>query len=347
MTDTTTAQTSAPAPAPTQTLNAAQRRRQKKAAALAGAAAQAATSANGAGDEAGSNPDSLDVAAAADAAQTPLVAVASSISNSNSNSTSTSAANAANAAADAALAAASHCRGVAETVAKRLRNLQRRLAKLETYEALPVKDLEKDQIEAIARKGEVAATIKELEEVAKALTLAEAEEVKDTKEKLRLAKMTEDLKVATSVMEAQNVARENLRKSMELSFALSTLLPNISVINVRLTDAQYGALSDLRALVLGSFPINDSKSFFESADHVVSQYLSASASEFSRGVTYAELNTLIQSIVSPPPVPKFGLLASVVENGAVGSVGQQQQQQGLGARSSTPTTGRAISFFAE
>ncbi|KAJ3084622.1 hypothetical protein HDU99_009381 [Rhizoclosmatium hyalinum] len=343
MTDTTTAQTSAPAPAPTQTLNAAQRRRQKKAAALAGAAAQAATSANGAGDEAGSNPDSLDVAAAADVAQTPLVAVASSISN----STSTSAANAANAAADAALAAASHCRGVAETVAKRLRNLQRRLAKLETYEALPVKDLEKDQIEAIARKGEVAATIKELEEVAKALTLAEAEEVKDTKEKLRLAKMTEDLKVATSVMEAQNVARENLRKSMELSFALSTLLPNISVINVRLTDAQYGALSDLRALVLGSFPINDSKSFFESADHVVSQYLSASASEFSRGVTYAELNTLIQSIVSPPPVPKFGLLASVVENGAVGSVGQQQQQQGLGARSSTPTTGRAISFFAE
>ncbi|KAJ3061154.1 hypothetical protein HDU98_002952 [Podochytrium sp. JEL0797] len=234
----------------------------------------------------------------------------------------------------------------AELVSKRLRNLKRRLEKLEKYESLPHKDLEKDQIDALTKKGEVASSVKELEEVVKALALAEVEEIKANKEKARLAKMTEDLKVATAVMEAQSVAREHMKKTMELTFALSTILPNASLINVRLTDAQFGALSDLRTLVLGAFPVADTKTFFESAEHVVSQYLCASTSEFSRGVTYAELNSLIQNIVSPPPMPQFGISAMMMDQNQNGGYDQQQQQQNDSTvRSHTPN--RAISFFAE
>ncbi|KAI9334426.1 hypothetical protein BDR26DRAFT_920916 [Obelidium mucronatum] len=226
-------------------------------------------------------------------------------------------------------------------VSKRLRNLKNRLTKLEAYAALPPKDLEKDQVEALLKRGEVAASVKELEDVVKALAAAEIEEVKISKQQANLAKMTEALKVTTSVMEANNVARENARKTLELTFALSTLLPNISQINVRFTEAQFSALTDLKAVVLGTYPI-DTKTFFENADRVISDYVAASASEFSRGVTFAELNTLIQSLVSPPAMPKFGIsAASVVDNVPHGTYEEPA------ARSQTPTMGRSISFFAQ
>ncbi|KAJ3024868.1 UNVERIFIED_CONTAM: hypothetical protein HDU68_007693 [Siphonaria sp. JEL0065] len=230
-------------------------------------------------------------------------------------------------------------------VSKRLRNLKNRLTKLEAYSAIPPKDLEKDQVEALLKKGEVAASVKELEEVVKQLSQAEIDEDASNKDKARCAKMTEDLKVTIAVTEAQNVARENLKKTLELTYALATLSPNLSSINVRLSESQFNALSDLRSLVLGAYPTGDTKTFFDSAEHVLSQYLCASASEFSRGVTYAELNILIHSIVNPPPVPKFGIsAASVVDNAPPGTF---EEPTVTAVRSQTPTMGRNISFFAQ
>ncbi|KAJ3231798.1 hypothetical protein HDU78_007487 [Chytriomyces hyalinus] len=247
----------------------------------------------------------------------------------------------------------------AELVNKRLRTLRKRLTKLESYESQPHDKLERDQVEALSKKPEVEASIKELEEVVKALTIAEVEEIKAANERDRLAKMTEELKVATAVMEHQNQERHRLKKSIELNFALSTLLPNISLINtsIRMSEPQFKALTDLRSIVLGNFPVSDTKNVLESAELVVSKYLNDSPDEFSCGITYVELGQLVSNLVTPPPLPKFGILAGVsgITNGFGAGFGLQDDSVGAGVYEMNgghaepaliAPVSRTISFFA-
>ncbi|KAI8616272.1 hypothetical protein BC830DRAFT_213379 [Chytriomyces sp. MP71] len=246
----------------------------------------------------------------------------------------------------------------AELISKRLRTLRKRLTKLEGYEAQQRDALDKDQIEALARKPEVEASIKELDDIVKQVLAAEIEEVKANKEKARLVKMTENLKVATAVMEAQNQERIRMKKTVELNFALSTLLPNISLLNnpaARLSEHQYAALTDLRALIVGVFPVSDTKNVLESAEHVLSKYLDASTEEFSRGISYAQLNTIVTNLVSPPPIPKFGAvsgvgLGGVFANGIVEesvlSVTQEVEPASQEQPAVQTPVSRTISFFA-
>ncbi|KAJ3399974.1 hypothetical protein HDU80_007410 [Chytriomyces hyalinus] len=246
----------------------------------------------------------------------------------------------------------------AELVNKRLRTLRKRLTKLESYESQPREKLERDQVEALSKKPEVEASIKELEEVVKALAIAEVEEIKAANERDRLAKMTEELKVATAVMEHQSQERHRLKKSVELNFALSTLLPNISLINttIRMTEPQFKALTDLRSIVLGNFPVSDTKTVLESAELVVSKYLNDSTDEFSCGISYVELSSLVSNLVTPPPLPKFGIAAGMasIAPGFVSAFGHPDDSVASGLYEMNghqepaliAPVSRTISFFA-
>jgi hypothetical protein len=62
-----------------------------------------------------------------------------------------------------------------DVVNRRLRTLKKRLAKIEKSEKTPVSELNKDQLEALQKKGEVVSTINELEEILKNFNVIEVD----------------------------------------------------------------------------------------------------------------------------------------------------------------------------
>ncbi|KAJ3139419.1 hypothetical protein HK100_011560 [Physocladia obscura] len=168
-----------------------------------------------------------------------------------------------------------------ELVSKRLRNLTRRLAKLEGYAALGTSLREKDQQEALLRKPEVEGAVRELQDVVTALAAAEADEVRNEAEKTKLRTLTDELRAATATMEAEAVARARQQRVSQLVLCVASLDANfntnantnlnvnaIAIANantgsvysrtnslpfhhVALSHADHAALLDMRALLLG------------------------------------------------------------------------------------------------
>ncbi|KAJ3333424.1 hypothetical protein HDU76_008235 [Blyttiomyces sp. JEL0837] len=98
-----------------------------------------------------------------------------------------------------------------EVVNKRLRTLKKRLTKLENYETVPKAELNKDQVEALQKKSEVVALVKELEEIIKQLQSSEADEVKITKSQKEEAKLDEERRLTAALLEADGGQTENGR----------------------------------------------------------------------------------------------------------------------------------------
>ncbi|KAJ3397408.1 hypothetical protein HDV05_002943, partial [Chytridiales sp. JEL 0842] len=163
-----------------------------------------------------------------------------------------------------------------------------------------------DQVEALAKKGEVVSVITEMEEVLRALVVVEVDEVKAKKEKeLETAKEIER-RVAQTAQEAKNQSDLDLLSVLQLSYALNTALPTTAV---PMTQSQYTALLELGAIVNGNSSNTTTTDPLQRLS-VLQAYLRGSSTETLKGVSYADLKNVVSSIVSPVSRPVF-----TVENG--------------------------------
>ncbi|KAJ3108014.1 hypothetical protein HDU97_002594 [Phlyctochytrium planicorne] len=216
-----------------------------------------------------------------------------------------------------------------EVVMKRLRAFRKRLTKIERAESLKRSELNKDQLELIQRKPEVTGTIKELEEILKQLTLTEQEELKqvaettkerETEERTRLEEALSDAKACClstfhqltwHLYEPQAQSDHTLRESLRLLHALNVCLPKISTISISLTETQFGALTQLSSILNGNVgPHVTIDETVQRSEEVLRKYIEKSNDDFYQGVTYAELESLVASLLSPPKLPKFGMLGN-------------------------------------
>ncbi|KAJ3108914.1 hypothetical protein HDU96_007368 [Phlyctochytrium bullatum] len=196
-----------------------------------------------------------------------------------------------------------------EVLMKRLRAFRKRLTKIERAEAMNPSELNKDQRESLQRKPEVVAVIRELEEITKHLTITEQEELKSTAEKEKERIEAEERKVAVAVDAAKTQADAALRTSLQLLFALNSRLPKISSMSVSLSDNQFAALTSLSQILNGAYnSTNSADESLAQSEEILKLYLAKSNSEFAHGVTYAELESLVAVLLSPPKPPVFGSL---------------------------------------
>ncbi|KAJ3194161.1 hypothetical protein HK101_003365 [Irineochytrium annulatum] len=218
-----------------------------------------------------------------------------------------------------------------EMVSKRLRAFRKKLTKIERTETQSPSELNKDQLEAIQKKPEVAAVAKELDEIVKQLAAAESEEVQDkeAREASRRAELSDAVKTAEE--EAKHEARRNMQQALRYIHALSCVLPNISSVPVQLTEKQFAALTRMNAVVCGtSETSNDGMSaFVNTATTTLEKLLANSDSVFYDGVTYADLASLLSLILSPPAPPQFGLIGEVDEvDDLTGGIGANEPTHG-------------------
>ncbi|KAJ3286323.1 hypothetical protein HK104_009105 [Borealophlyctis nickersoniae] len=241
-----------------------------------------------------------------------------------------------------------------EAINKRLRTLKKKLTKVEKYEAMDKKDLNADQIQAVQKKPEVASAVKEFEEIIKQLETVGAEEAKAALDKEKVAQQQEQLKIAEAVKEAQNASQESTMRLLQLLFVLNVSLPNLATSSLPITEEQYNALAYFRLLTTGygmEAPEN-AAAFLESAQTYIQKYSEQSAEQFAGSVTYAELNELVEKILSPPAPPKFGIDAESGESPALpeaeyeaGPASENEVEGGEVRAEAPPSAPGIISFF--
>jgi hypothetical protein len=103
-----------------------------------------------------------------------------------------------------------------ETVLKKLRNLKKKLLKIEKYETLSQEELNQDQILLIKQKSFVVSVIKELEDLnSHFLTLEESDKIRrDKLEEIRNEEIQEIIN--NKVQEARKIPKENLKKLLRI-----------------------------------------------------------------------------------------------------------------------------------
>lgn len=199
------------------------------------------------------------------------------------------------------------------------------MTKLESYESSPRLDLNKDQIEALEKKAEVSALIKELEEIVKQFQTAEAEEVSASRLREDAELMDRNLKIATAIGQAQASAKSTMLEVLDLLYTLNVCLPTT---RVSLSEPVHAALHQLRSTILPDPSHAPTHDTHRHATEVVLQgFLEGSeTSTFGNSnVSYAELRRACGMVLFPPPPPRFGM--AVTEG--VRDVEEQQQYHQL------------------
>lgn len=181
-----------------------------------------------------------------------------------------------------------------DLVQKRLRTLRKRQAKLESYAALDVTELQRDQVEALAKLPEVKSLVRELEEVLKQMSVLEVDEARYER---NLAKKRE-AEIMSRVKEAR---KESLTSLDELFKALYQWNVLYEQSKPELDEHVSTALLYLRGLVSGAGlqPLETMDVFVENARHHWNMFVNESSDEFM-GSTYKELFKLTQTFVGAP-----------------------------------------------
>ncbi|KAJ3305308.1 Short integuments 2, mitochondrial [Kappamyces sp. JEL0829] len=168
--------------------------------------------------------------------------------------------------------------------------------KIEKYEALDRSQLNEDQVETIARRGEVGGNIKELEAVLEQLTLLEKE--------LQWAR-DKDLAVQQRAeLEKQN-ALDWVAHIQKLTFAFS--LPLSSLVGAHsVTEGEFNALLAVKSRLFEGKNLEEFVAFAQNA-HL--QLFTRNEENLFPGteLTYCQVNDLIVRLLSPQTEPKFGM----------------------------------------
>ncbi|KAJ3007486.1 hypothetical protein HKX48_009100 [Thoreauomyces humboldtii] len=186
-----------------------------------------------------------------------------------------------------------------ETFSKKLRTLRKKLTKLEKYEEKEYITLNADQRQALEKKPETVASVRELEEVAKQIAVVEDEEHKANFSKLRAAEQDATARIARAVENVNTKNAAATRETLQLFYVLNFLLPTIaSTSTVALSEQEYNALFYFRAVLTGAglqqVPMYGNDAIHRSGD------------SFIDAVTYAQLSDAVKTVLNPPAPPKFG-----------------------------------------
>jgi len=183
-------------------------------------------------------------------------------------------------------------------VNKKLRTLRKRMNKIEKYENSNKKELNADQITAIKKKPEVSALIKEFEDLHKQYTVFDEQEKKEeeTNKKLQEERLVKEIN--EKVEDEKKLYSSQLQYLFNASYALNI------VINTRkftFSNAELNALNYVRNSLLGANGVIDNK--YE-GEILLKKLYDESIDECCDGVTFKDVNNLINLILNPPQVSK-------------------------------------------
>ncbi|KAI9099747.1 hypothetical protein DFS34DRAFT_570807, partial [Phlyctochytrium arcticum] len=193
-----------------------------------------------------------------------------------------------------------------EVINKKLRALKKKLVcsfltSCEKYETQKG-TLNADQLQALERKPEVVSAYRELEEVLRQFQVTEAEEAQAAARRHQVSQH--------ETQEQINLADESAHKSrsfLQLLYALNVSLPNAISSSLSITEEEFNALSYFRTLLTGAgLDENESiDSFLDVASSNLDKYLANRDEEFVQDITYAQLASTVETVLHPPPPPKF------------------------------------------
>ncbi|KAI9334646.1 hypothetical protein DFJ73DRAFT_35726 [Zopfochytrium polystomum] len=209
-----------------------------------------------------------------------------------------------------------------ETVNKRIRSLRKRLTRLEGYESVPRSDLNKDQVDALEKKPEVLAVIKELEEITKLFQKAQSEEIIATKARLKSEAEERNAQVSAAVDRVKAKATSDSRETLDLIFTLTARLPWT---RVPLTEDTYAALHLLKTALINPSDSLSRDDFLASTEATLKKYRSGSKEVFAKNVTYAQLKSAVAQILFPPAPPKFGIATDLSNDAAGAPIAQETE----------------------
>ncbi|KAJ3337246.1 Wiskott-Aldrich syndrome protein member 2 [Gonapodya sp. JEL0774] len=206
--------------------------------------------------------------------------------------------------------------GYVEAISKRLRNLKKKLGKLEQYDVVPKDQLNADQKLALSKRPELQATCKELEDIVKQFLLMDAEEIKAEKAARDLRDKEEQSKIEKAVHDEKHQNDNNTATLLRTIFALNRL--NAPPATIQLSPEQWQTLAYFKQILTGEALDISVENFTHPAVHHLTKYLSHSPEAFMSTITYSDIHHLIELLINPPPPPAppvFGLAEEVEVNG--------------------------------
>jgi len=186
-------------------------------------------------------------------------------------------------------------------VNKKLRTLRKRMNKIEKYENCDKKELNSDQITAIKKKPEISALIKEFEDLHKQYTVFDEQEQKEeeTNKKLQEERLVKEIN--------EKVENEKKLHSSQLQYLFKASYALNIVINTRkltFTNAELNALNYVRNVLLGANGVIDNGNQKYEGEILLKKLFEESTDECCDGVTFKDVNNLINLIINPPQVSK-------------------------------------------
>eukprot|EP00833_Pecoramyces_ruminatium_P014061 jgi/Orpsp1_1/1188093/evm.model.d7180000062395.1 len=186
-------------------------------------------------------------------------------------------------------------------VNKKLRTLRKRMNKIEKYENCDIKELNADQISTIKKKSEVSALIKEFEDLHKQYTLFDEQDQKEqeTIKKLQDEKLVKEIN--EKVENEKKLHSSQLQYLFKISYALNVV---INTRKITFSHSELNALSYVRNVLLGSNEVNENNNQKSDGEILLEKLYEKSMDECCEGVTYKDVNDLINLIINPPQVTK-------------------------------------------
>ncbi|KAJ2996770.1 hypothetical protein HDV02_006212 [Globomyces sp. JEL0801] len=191
-----------------------------------------------------------------------------------------------------------------EMINKRLRTQRKRLTKIEKYEALDKSELNNDQLETIQRRPEVTACIKELEELLKQFIVIE-NDANIQAEATQLAFMeSKKTELAAVVAIEKETQKKQLQAVARFTYAFS--LPINSLIGAHpINETEFNALAAAKAQLSGSD--RSLEDHIELSTILYTELVAGSAETFPNTyLTFEEVSNLVDRLLAPVTVPKFG-----------------------------------------
>jgi len=173
--------------------------------------------------------------------------------------------------------------------------------KIEKYENCDIKELNADQISTIKKKSEVSALIKEFEDLHKQYTLFDEQDQKEqeTIKKLQDEKLVKEIN--EKVENEKKLHSSQLQYLFKISYALNVV---INTRKITFSHSELNALSYVRNVLLGSNEVNENNNQKSDGEILLEKLYEKSMDECCEGVTYKDVNDLINLIINPPQVTK-------------------------------------------
>ncbi|KAG4093956.1 hypothetical protein H8356DRAFT_947913 [Neocallimastix lanati (nom. inval.)] len=184
---------------------------------------------------------------------------------------------------------------------KKLRTLRKRMNKIEKYENCDVKELNADQITTIKKKSEVSSLIKEFEDLHKQYTLFDQQDQKELEVNKKLQEEKLEKKIKEEVENEKKLHSSQLQYLFKVTYSLNVV---INTRKIAFSQSELNALSYVRNLLLGSNEIDKNNEQKTDAEILLEKLYEKSTEECYEGVTYKDVNDLVDLILNPPHVNK-------------------------------------------